>query len=790
MTTLEAPPEVAVGQRRPALDERVTLVHVAGVFTFASALASGALAWVANGHVPGRAPIYATAAVAALLAACAIRTGRRALWLSALGCLAPVALGLGRAIFSKHGLDAPRLLQAAVLVSWVAIAAVLLLVATRRVKPLHAGLLVASLAGTFLASEVWDELRAPTPITAAATATPQSDLDDQGLLDEESLATPTKEFPHRPPQPWPHRIGPAAVLDPLLGYVLRPYAVLKDVYPDNPRGYFHDEPVYGPIEPRAMQLDTHDGGQAQLSYLPEGRGVRVDVRTLPKESPWGITLRTSQFPLVAGHDYLIAFRARADRKRNVQIKVLPEVPPSYNLGLIQDVTLEPEWQQFMLRLRALADEPMAVVEFVLGNEIVAVELETLSVAPIEQNPGTLDPRFWQLRLDPGAAGELQLPTTTEGTLTAAIGAADPKKPWIVRIEQSVDGVKKGEQVTLRLRAKADRLRPLEILLATGKPKFTRLCHTQSVQLGTEWREHVLTIPVFGSAATTHVVINLASAEGAVELGAAHLESNATRAAPPRTPHEPPRRAFVRYDLNSAGFRDVERTAEPAAGTFRIACLGDSYTYGQGVHYDDIFSVQLERLLNERLGQQGLHCEVLNFGLKGYTTRQERVCYEQVASKYAPQLVLVTMVHNDNSEYLEEIKTREKPATGLAKVFRNLQRVEQVTAADEDYTVCVENLLELNQRVESDGARLAVALFGDGAHDAWATFRRQVTGGLAGKGIPLLDLNERLAREPRNTMIVHPLDPHPSERAHAIAAEELAAFLLRERLVFPSSPTPP
>ena len=54
---------------------------------------------------------------------------------------------------------------------------------------------------------------------------------------------------------------------------------------------------------------------------------------------------------------------------------------------------------------------------------------------------------------------------------------------------------------------------------------------------------------------------------------------------------------VVYKINSHGFRDEETTHEKPKGTFRIALLGDSRTFGYGVNLDDHFSLMLERALS-------------------------------------------------------------------------------------------------------------------------------------------------------------------------------------------------
>jgi hypothetical protein len=49
-------------------------------------------------------------------------------------------------------------------------------------------------------------------------------------------------------------------------------------------------------------------------------------------------------------------------------------------------------------------------------------------------------------------------------------------------------------------------------------------------------------------------------------------------------------------------------------------------------------------------------------------------------------------------------------------------------------------------------------------------------------IPLLHLGDALRAHSYADLIVHPIDQHPNERAHAIAARELERFLREHRLL--------
>lgn len=101
-------------------------------------------------------------------------------------------------------------------------------------------------------------------------------------------------------------------------------------------------------------------------------------------------------------------------------------------------------------------------------------------------------------------------------------------------------------------------------------------------------------------------------------------------------------AMVR--TNSYGMRDRERSMKKADGVFRIAVLGDSVTFGFGVENEETYPSTLERKLNDT-GSRYKY-EVLNFGVGGYSSRDEALMLRYKAIRWNPDLVIVGYVSND------------------------------------------------------------------------------------------------------------------------------------------------
>ncbi len=176
--------------------------------------------------------------------------------------------------------------------------------------------------------------------------------------------------------------------------------------------------------------------------------------------------------------------------------------------------------------------------------------------------------------------------------------------------------------------------------------------------------------------------------------------------------------------NAHGWRDVERTVAKPAGVRRIAALGDSFTFGQGVDRGDRWTDRVERATG---------WQVLNFGACAYGTDQEVLVYEHVARTFAPDAVLLTVFLGND---LDDIRLERQ--SGWSKPWFLLRDTALVmTPPERSWTTLV--------RTNSYVAEFALQAF-----DRHVPAARRAAPWREGDTLPLfVALVQRLARQARS-----------------------------------------
>lgn len=101
---------------------------------------------------------------------------------------------------------------------------------------------------------------------------------------------------------------------------------------------------------------------------------------------------------------------------------------------------------------------------------------------------------------------------------------------------------------------------------------------------------------------------------------------------------------VEMRVNAQGFRGAEIALEKPSDARRIACVGDSHTFGFGVRADETWPDHLARELARRFADARF--EVMNCGVNNYDTVQEVAWLRARVLPFQPDLVLLQFYVND------------------------------------------------------------------------------------------------------------------------------------------------
>jgi lysophospholipase L1-like esterase len=266
---------------------------------------------------------------------------------------------------------------------------------------------------------------------------------------------------------------------------------------------------------------------------------------------------------------------------------------------------------------------------------------------------------------------------------------------------------------------------------------------------------------------------------------------------------------------SPTLKDYAYAPTKPENTFRIAVVGDSYSFAPYMQFTDAFPKVLERMLN--LNDVPTRAEVINFGVPGYSTTHE---IEEVGTALKMQSDLVILQITLNDPELKPYRPtgiREFGRFGayepggwlgaastywqsLRFVLERLHNNHTAREYERYFLELFENgrsrkvfedaLRQIRDRCVAANVPLVAfifPLFGLPLDDSYPfhPIHRQVSELLSKEGIPHDDLFERYRGIPLERLQVIPgRDRHPNEIAHRMAAEHLYEFLTASKFIPP------
>ena len=126
------------------------------------------------------------------------------------------------------------------------------------------------------------------------------------------------------------------------------------------------------------------------------------------------------------------------------------------------------------------------------------------------------------------------------------------------------------------------------------------------------------------------------------------------------------RNLVYADSNSFCFTDRDRAFRKPKGVFRIAVLGDSFIWGDGMPYEQVWS----HILEHRLLDEYDSIEVMSWGRDSWSTMNEYRFFKRYGKDFDIDLLIIGWVDNDP----DVGRIRQVPATGPEVLYPRLNHM--------------------------------------------------------------------------------------------------------------------
>lgn len=221
---------------------------------------------------------------------------------------------------------------------------------------------------------------------------------------------------------------------------------------------------------RAQLLETGDSTQAIKVAIANAGTDQGDIKLSQEPVEW-----------TAGKQYLLAFRARADRSRWIRFGVSLAAPPWNSLGLNLEAELDGDWGEWAADFVAQASPAAgpAAIHFLLGESPAGVEVADVRLAEAQG----VQP--WRIESAPSGRARLLEASAEGGALVEILrpGAA----PRDLKVLSRYWPTESDKWYRLRFRARGIRARTLTVEVAGTYAPWAWLGLTSEIELTDGWR---------------------------------------------------------------------------------------------------------------------------------------------------------------------------------------------------------------------------------------------------------------------------------------------------------------
>lgn len=251
-------------------------------------------------------------------------------------------------------------------------------------------------------------------------------------------------------------------------------------------------------------------------------------------------------------------------------------------------------------------------------------------------------------------------------------------------------------------------------------------------------------------------------------------------------------AGVEYKINSMGFRDNEYSfLKSNKNIYRIFCVGDSITFGEGISLKKTYPKLLEKALQEKYSKK---IEVINTGVPGYNTYEESWYIKNKLLKLKPDMIILGFfIGNDPEDpsiaFNNKIIIKNKSNLPFVNHFNDQLNKKKLEKSDywkeyrsliwdpngQQWKKCRRSLQGIQYLAQENNIELLVLIIPSYEREEELLFK-QLISALEEIGIKYVNAFPELIK----TGSIHPrrgvTDNHPDEKMHqAYTQAILAAF---------------
>ena len=256
--------------------------------------------------------------------------------------------------------------------------------------------------------------------------------------------------------------------------------------------------------------------------------------------------------------------------------------------------------------------------------------------------------------------------------------------------------------------------------------------------------------------------------------------------------------IIRYDFNQIGSRWV-RAEEQSTNGYNVFVLGDSFTLGFGLRYEDTYIYRTQ----DRLNQKGIPINFWNFSRPAANSKQCLSIYQKCAKRIDHQVILYGLHLNDliefQTNYVVNLETSRitRALARRSRLFYFLlktkntyldrkRRIMELTSRavfDKPYFhENIQAIVSLKEEAEKDRKEFRVVVLPilvDLNQDTFRPLYQGIVKNLKDRGIRFFDLTSSVRASRDSDYWILPFDQHPNEKANEIFANQLTEMFLQD-----------